>query len=111
MGNAEFIEDLPDDPRRAAWGGEWNAPDGRVSHAKEVEVAGILRVGERTEQLAAGDYIVWQDGEYKVVSRDEFVNDAWDLAGPSVFEFDVLAEQTDESETNAPSNERSQSEG
>ncbi len=98
MSKAEFVEDLPDDPRRAAWGGEWHDPGGRVSHAKQVEVAGILRVGERTEQLAADDYIVWQDGEYKAVPRAEFIGGAWDLAGPSVFEFDALAEQADESD-------------
>jgi hypothetical protein len=93
MADAQFVEELPDDPRRAAWGQEWHAPDGRVSHVREVEVAGILRVGGRTEQLAAGDFIGWQDGEYKAVSRDEIMTGAWDQTGPSVMEFDALAEQ------------------
>ncbi|HEV3071846.1 MAG TPA: hypothetical protein VGY76_10535 [Solirubrobacteraceae bacterium] len=93
MADAQFVEELPDDPRRSGWGQEWHAPDGRVSHIQEVAVAGILRIGQQTEALAAGDFIVWQDGEYKAVPHDEIMNGSWDQAGPSAIEFDALAEQ------------------
>ena len=90
MSDADFVEELPDDPRRSGWGQEWHAPNGQVSHMREVKAAGVLRVGERADPLVAGDFIAWQDGDYKAVSHDEFVASAWDLAGPSALEFDAL---------------------
>ena len=74
------VKELPDDPRH-----DWvhaNGPDGRSSYVKEVTQAIVLRreAGEE-DALVPGDFLLWQDGHYRGLIREEFLsnNEGWDL--------------------------------
>jgi hypothetical protein len=93
MGAPEHISAAavtPGDDPRADWTPA-NGPDGRASYICEVKVATVLHHDDgREEMLEGGDFIVWQDGEAKAVSRAELMDSGgWDLSGLSALEVDA----------------------
>jgi hypothetical protein len=79
-------DDLPEDPRS-----DWapaHGPDGRIAYVDEVTEPSVLHA-DAEEPLAVGDFLAWEDGHYRVLSRSEFLSNdgGWDLEGSSSIEW------------------------
>ena len=77
--------DLPDDPR-----GDYvdtHGPDGRIARVREVEGPFTLDADGRHYEMPDGGFLVWEDGVWRAVTREELLDGAWDLdVGISLFE-------------------------
>ena len=71
---------LPDDPRDNGFV-DAHGPGGRMARVQEVEDAFRLTDPETGDTFAMprGGFIVWEDGVYRAVTREEFLDDAWDV--------------------------------
>lgn len=83
-------DDFPEDPRS-----EWSpahGPDGRIAYVAEVSEPFVLHA-DSEEPVAAGDFLAWEDGHYRVIPRSEFLpsDRGWDLQGSSAIEWDQQA--------------------
>jgi hypothetical protein len=82
---------LPDDPRDNGFV-DAHGPDGRIARVREIDEAFALvdpDSAARTE-MPQGGYLVWEDGAWRAIERDEFMAAGWDIAlrGPSTLEVD-----------------------
>jgi hypothetical protein len=82
---------LPDDPRDNGFV-DAHRPDGRIARLREVDEAFAL-VDPDTEErfeMPQGGYLVWEDGAWRAIEREEFMDEAWDvsLGAPSTLEVD-----------------------
>lgn len=75
---------LPDDPRDNGFV-DAHGPDGRIARVREVNEPFLLvdpETGDRLD-MPAGGFLVWEDGAWRAVQREEFLDGAWDVArGP-----------------------------
>lgn len=81
---------LPDDPRDNGFV-DAHGPDGRIARVREVSAPFTLVVPDTGDQfeMSRGGFLVWEDGAWRAIEREEFMDGGWDLplgGGPSTLE-------------------------
>jgi hypothetical protein len=91
--------DLPEDPRDDGFV-DAHGPDGRIARVREVDEAFMLvdpDSGKRYE-ISSGGFLVWEDGTWRAIEREEFLDGAWDvnLGDSGVSAMEAIEDESDE---------------